>query len=431
MRLSLAMIVKNEAARLAHCLESVRGLVDECVVLDTGSTDGTPELARQLGATVHPHPWRDDFAEARNAALALCRGDWILVLDADEALDATDHPRIREALAVPGVDAYRLWMRNYLRSGAFLAGESGICAQDGRYREGQAHGHFHLGRRLRLFRAQPGPVYVGRVHELADPTFETEGKVIRDLDAAIHHYGKLDFGQDLTKQAHYLALARADARQRPADPQCHWNVLSEAMVLEDWPVVLEAAQATLALRPKAPALVYLGAARALTALNRPLEALEHLACILGPQPRHGGALTVKAEALAALGRPDEALATYGEAMVAEPALTLAFLQAAKLLDAQGQHEVARRVLEAGLDQNPLDLRLWEALVGRSARHEPGRAAQDAWDALQAVPDGGQGIWHLLVFRTLQGQGDEAEAQEVLRRGLAAFPGHPELAALQD
>ena len=78
------MIVKNEARCLARCLESVRGIVDEIVVADTGSTDGTQTIARQYGARVCDFAWRDDFAAARNYALEQTTGDWILVLDADE-----------------------------------------------------------------------------------------------------------------------------------------------------------------------------------------------------------------------------------------------------------------------------------------------------------------------------------------------------------
>ena len=71
-RLSLAMIVKNEEERLAHSLGSVKDLVDEMVVLDTGSTDRTVEIARSFGAQVFPFTWQDDFSLARNAAISHC-----------------------------------------------------------------------------------------------------------------------------------------------------------------------------------------------------------------------------------------------------------------------------------------------------------------------------------------------------------------------
>jgi len=94
--LSLSMIVKNEEPFLAHCLDSVRGLVDEMVILDTGSTDGTLEIARAAGARVFQSPWRDDFSAARNASLEKATGDWILILDADEELPASEHAPLRQ-----------------------------------------------------------------------------------------------------------------------------------------------------------------------------------------------------------------------------------------------------------------------------------------------------------------------------------------------
>jgi tetratricopeptide (TPR) repeat protein len=98
MRLSLCMIVKNEAENLPRCLESVKDAVDEMVVLDTGSTDGTIEIARSYGAQVAEFAWRDDFAVARNEALKHVTGDWVLVLDADERLADTVVPLLRQLI---------------------------------------------------------------------------------------------------------------------------------------------------------------------------------------------------------------------------------------------------------------------------------------------------------------------------------------------
>ncbi len=98
MTLSLAMIVRNEAACLRRCLDSVAGLVDEMVVVDTGSDDDTVAIARSCGARVEHFPWTGHFGDARNAALAHCTGDWVLQLDADEALDAGWHEGVRELI---------------------------------------------------------------------------------------------------------------------------------------------------------------------------------------------------------------------------------------------------------------------------------------------------------------------------------------------
>ena len=86
--IALVMIVRNEARCLARCLASVRAHVDDMLVLDTGSTDGTPDIARSSGARVKHFPWIDDFSAARNTALSQVDTPWRLVLDADEWIDA-------------------------------------------------------------------------------------------------------------------------------------------------------------------------------------------------------------------------------------------------------------------------------------------------------------------------------------------------------
>ena len=82
--LSLAMIVKDEEQCIKRCLDSVVDLVDEIVIVDTGSTDKTIEICRSYNAQVFPYPWNNNFAEARNFGLDKVTKDWVLWLDADE-----------------------------------------------------------------------------------------------------------------------------------------------------------------------------------------------------------------------------------------------------------------------------------------------------------------------------------------------------------
>jgi tetratricopeptide (TPR) repeat protein len=100
-QISLCMIVKDEEALLPRCLSSVQGVVDEIIVVDTGSTDRTVAIAQQFGAAVYHHPWQDDFAAARNASLRHAHSDWILVLDADETLISECIPALRQAVESP------------------------------------------------------------------------------------------------------------------------------------------------------------------------------------------------------------------------------------------------------------------------------------------------------------------------------------------
>ena len=95
------MIVKNEAVTLPRCLESVQGVVDEMVILDTGSSDRTIDIAHDFGAQVHSYVWCDDFAAARNQSLQYVHGDWVLVLDADEILVPEIIPQLQQTLHHP------------------------------------------------------------------------------------------------------------------------------------------------------------------------------------------------------------------------------------------------------------------------------------------------------------------------------------------
>ena len=98
-QLSLCMIVKNESANLAQCLTSVKDLVDEIVVLDTGSSDRTLEIAQEFGAITASQEWTEDFAIARNEALKLVTGDWVLVLDGDEIFNINAINDVKSAIA--------------------------------------------------------------------------------------------------------------------------------------------------------------------------------------------------------------------------------------------------------------------------------------------------------------------------------------------
>lgn len=98
MQLGLCMIVKNEEQTLPQCLSSVRGVVDEMVVLDTGSSDRTPDVAKKFGAKVYTFEWCNDFAQARNEALKYVHSNWVLVLDADEMLVPDIVPSLKQAI---------------------------------------------------------------------------------------------------------------------------------------------------------------------------------------------------------------------------------------------------------------------------------------------------------------------------------------------
>jgi glycosyltransferase involved in cell wall biosynthesis len=226
MRLSLCLIARDEAQRLERCLESVRGVVDECVVLDTGSRDGTPELAQRLGARTASFAWCDDFAAARNACLELATGHWALVLDADEAL-ATPAAEARatvEAFArAHGGRLGRLWIENV---------EDG-CVQT-------------RARLARLIPLDGAHRYAGRVHEQV--VRDGAPALAADLELVVRHDGysreSLARGDKLSRNTRLLERAVDDA----PDDGYLWYQLGRTRALAGDPVAaLEALEGALSL----------------------------------------------------------------------------------------------------------------------------------------------------------------------------------------
>ena len=96
--ISLCMIVKDEEESLPTCLNSIRDYVDEIIIVDTGSTDSTVEIAKSYNAKVYHHPWENSFSKARNYSLSYATCDWILIMDADEEIEKKDAFKLRDVI---------------------------------------------------------------------------------------------------------------------------------------------------------------------------------------------------------------------------------------------------------------------------------------------------------------------------------------------
>ena len=424
------MIVKNEAAHLGHCLDSVRALVDEMVVVDTGSTDDTVAVARERGAQVSFFPWIGDFSAARNASLAQVTGDWVLVLDADEAVDARDFALIREACAQEKVHGFQLLLRNYLPDGNRMAMDEPAKPNPGGYTEGAAFAHCGDSRNLRLFRRLPGIAYQGRLHELMEPCFVERKLPILTLDAVIHHYGQTLAVRVETKKAVYLELAQRDVEERPGVLESHYNLVMQAMAAEAWETACQAVDAMRQRFPKElPAITFVHAL-SLQYLGRHREALAEFDRLLAKAPAHASGFVRRGVSLASLGRTAEARKVFEGAIVKFPTFAVPRVHLAELEANGGNPDAARATLLAGLKRFPQDASVWNRLVrlGVEAGH-PDEAVKDAWAAIQHCPAGGDGTWHQLVGLALLRQGAVEQGRTVFQLGLKAFPGHPGLARL--
>ncbi|MBI3258868.1 MAG: glycosyltransferase [Ignavibacteriae bacterium] len=172
--LSLSMIVKNEEKNLAGCLESVKNIVDEIIILDTGSTDSTMDIARSFGASVYEKEWTGDFAEARNESLKYCTGKWILYLDADERLHSAARTHLHQMLEA-------------------LPEEIGavVCSIISPHRQISGESEVHRGSYPRIFKnyGYPNMYFQGRVHEQITPSILMLGGQLIMSEVEILHLG--------------------------------------------------------------------------------------------------------------------------------------------------------------------------------------------------------------------------------------------------
>ena len=239
-RLSLCMIVRDEAFFLADCLAAASPLVDEIVVVDTGSTDATRDIAARFTDKVYDYLWHDDFAAARNFSLERAGGDWILVLDADEVIAPDDFAALRRALDAADRDAYFLTQRNY-NNDPLTKDWQPVLRPDGYSRD---YSGYRANPAARLFRNRPDIRFHGRVHEVVDTSLRP-GRFTA-LDIAIHHYMDDNPGKprDL-RQRHYLRIIEQDL-DNDASGRLHASAASVCMYVEgDYARALEFLQGAL------------------------------------------------------------------------------------------------------------------------------------------------------------------------------------------
>jgi Flp pilus assembly protein TadD len=223
--LALSMIVKNAERDLPACLASVTGLVTEMVVADTGSTDSSPEIARQAGAKVFSIPWKNDFAKARNLSLAQVTSDWVLMLDADEHLDPAASSVIPSLLSGKDADAYQVPIRNYLLSLAKKVWDRPARPNDSTYAPARPYPAYVEHENVRLFRRDPEIYFTGRVHETVGHRVREAGKKLGTAPFCIHHFGMVvDDSVMVKKLLFYRDLGRLKLEETPNDAQAHLEI---------------------------------------------------------------------------------------------------------------------------------------------------------------------------------------------------------------
>ncbi len=219
---TLTVIARDEETNLPHCLESVRGVFDEIVVVDTGSVDRTREVARAYGAKVFEFAWVDDFAAARNAALDHATGDYAFWLDADDVVEPAQRETLRALL-------------DGLRAGEESAYVVRCACDPGADGSGGETVVDHI----RLFPLRPDVRWTYRVHEQILPALRRAGIPVRWTDLVVRHTGYVDVALRAMKLERDTRILREELRDRPDEPFILFNLGAIAIERKDWPGALD------------------------------------------------------------------------------------------------------------------------------------------------------------------------------------------------
>jgi len=424
-KLSLCMIVRDEAEMLPGCLDSVGGLADEVVVVDTGSNDETPQIAEKRGARVYHREWRDDFAEARNASLERATGEWVLWLDADERLRPAEHHRVRMAMEAGGIAAYLVAIVSGTPKGEQLT-----------------YGH-------RLFRNDPRVRFSGRVHEQVSPSIKRFGGRIGRAEFSILHLGyDLPPARLQQKYERNRRLLDRSRREDPCDAFVRFSLAQAYLFLGDRLAAEAELRAALGEDPSQPMRADLPADIRASAHNNlaqcalergePREALARAERSLALSPNQSTAHLMAYRACSALGDDGGALehlkrverlrARRGRSGAAvEVVLNDADLRRAQgaVCMRLGRLEEAARYLRMALESRPDDPRTLAALARCALSAGRLDRALDAAQAACAAAPEDDSLLDLVAFILLK-QGRYAEAAERLALLCIRRPGDEKL-----
>lgn len=207
--LSLCMIVKNEEKFLSRCLTSVKNIVEEMIIIDTGSTDNTVDIAKSFGAKVYFYKWNNSFSDARNESLKYATKDWILIMDGDDEFCSEDIDKFKALLHSP-LDENAIYFFETLNYCGYTIDDNNIS----------------VNLNPRLFKNNHGFQYEGRVHnQLVNTKYN-----VQDIShpIRIYHYGYLqDVMNSKDKRSRNIPLLEEQLKQDPKNKYAYFNLGNE------------------------------------------------------------------------------------------------------------------------------------------------------------------------------------------------------------
>lgn len=386
MQISLCMVVRDEADYLNSSIESARPVVDEIVVVDTGSKDDTPKIAERIGAQVYQSVWPGDFASAYNLFLPLAKGNWILNLDADEILDPASRSSIRTLTGDHRFDGYLLTAYNY--SYAPIMKWRGVNPSDPLARGAMG---YRPSQSVRLFRNHPENCYRGEVHQNIRESILARGGRIGTGDIPIHHYGWLREKRISSKFNQYFNLSKSKVKSQPRNFRAWIELGLLQLHSGDRPGAMKSFNKAKSLENEPSSTFFLG--HLLIERGRPHKAIGYLKEALQKNPGdnasdfdHADAYEEMGQAYEMLGDPQDAETSYQCALFSRPDSPVASNNLAGLLSMRGSLKEANTILEKLLNRYPrLDL-AWTTLGTNRLRSGDLQGARTAFEtALKINP----------------------------------------------
>ncbi len=224
--ITLCMIMRDNAKVLPRCLSSVHGLVNEIIIIDTGSVDNSIEIAESYGAKIVKDPWQDDFARPRNIGIEKATGAWILIMDPDEILLQKDHMDLMWLTRDENFDSFWLTTRNYGPMNYRLDYKMTGLEPDplGKYPG------YVPSTKTRFFRNGLGIRFEGCYHELADWYIRRNKLRQGSTPIPIHHWThEISQATGIEKKAFYLKLGLKKVQEWPKHGQARWELATAEM----------------------------------------------------------------------------------------------------------------------------------------------------------------------------------------------------------
>ena len=420
------MIVRDAAVDLARCLESVRGVVDEIVIGDTGSVDASVEVARQHGARVISVPWKNDFAQARNRVLVENTADWILSMDSDEMLDSQACQAIPVLLIPADVAGYKVTIWNYVLTLTNRLWDSPAKPNPVRVEAARPYPAFVEHQNVRLFRRNPDIFFEGQVHETTGHRILAAGRRLEEADFVIHHFGlAADAETRMRKSKLYRELGRQKVRERPNDAQAHFELgIEELDTFRDPAAALACFERVIQLTPGSHrAWAFAGVA--LVRLERFQEGLKRLRRAEELGGRNAVVFEAQGDAHYRLGNMKAARRCFLQAQKHGATSAVVESKIGVCEVRLGEAEIGVRRMQAAIEREPGFGELYDILTMAAVwMGNPALAAETAERRLAAVGPTAEGFLRAASIRAQLGEW--RRVADLLQMGCQRFPDAPKL-----